>query len=91
MPTRQERLNYVIARAHVESPNGRLPMKGKDGETLVTCVFCDGTGLPADTNFRHVEYCKTCNGKGYIAVAKPKTVKCEYGLGYKKENNGTRS
>jgi len=73
--TRQERLNYAIAAARANCTRVSDPSLSGLGSKVVTCPECDGTGLPHNTHFRHIEFCKACNGRGYISVAQPKPVK----------------
>ena len=84
MPTRQERLNYAIATAHANGKLVRDAQLNALGSKVVTCTDCDGTGLPERTDFRHVEFCKTCNGRGYVSVAQPRKPKFDYELPPKK-------
>ena len=78
MPTRQERLNYAIASAHANSKAVTDPSLSALGSKVVTCSACDGTGLPQHTEFRHVEVCKNCDGRGYVSVAQPKKPSSAY-------------
>ena len=87
MPTRQERLNNAIAAAHVTGKPIHDPSLTGLGSKVVACDACDGTGLPQNTSFSNIEFCKSCSGRGYVSVAQPKTVKCDYGLSTKATPN----
>jgi len=87
MPTRQERLNNTIAIANVTGQPIRDKSLSGLGSKVVACNACDGTGLPQNTHIRNVEFCKSCNGRGYVSVAQPKQVRCDYGLSTKATPN----
>lgn len=88
MPTRQERLNYAIAAARASNSSVNDVSLSGLGSKCVACSYCDGTGLPQNNSFRHIEFCKACNGKGYVSVAQPRKPKFDYELPIKKESNG---
>lgn len=75
MGTSQERLNYAVAVAHANSTPVNSEQLSALGSKVITCPMCDGTGLPQNTHFRNIEFCKNCNGRGYVSVAQPKPSK----------------
>lgn len=87
MPTRQERLNYAIAAARASNSTVNDVSLSGLASKCVTCPQCDGTGLPQNTSFRNVEFCKACNGRGYVSLAQPRKPKFDYELPSKKKES----
>lgn len=90
MLTREERLNNAIASARVNGTTINDASLSGLGSKCVPCPECDGTGLPRDTDFRHIELCPNCNGRGFVSLAQPKKVKGDFDVCGTKDRNGTR-